>query len=310
MSTSFIPNSNVMPPAVFTPGVARSGTPAIAPAPVFVPEAGIPSSVASDSLVVEQKLSQVNPPESVQVWGTDFARLTMSETVDFADRIVKHRQPQYFITANLNYMMLTDRDRRLKNVNREAAAVLADGYPIVMRSRCGINPLPERVAGADLVIELGKLSAAEGHRIYFLGAAPGVADAAATELRRLCPGIHIAGCYSPPFRPLNEAENKAMLDNIQLAKTDILLVAFGQPKGELWIHQHYQQLRVPLSIQIGASFDFLAGTAERAPQLVQQVGAEWLYRTLLEPKRLAPRYAGNICYLARTLAKDVKSLLK
>ena len=90
-----------------------------------------------------------------------------------------------------------------------------------------------------------------------------------------------------------------MLQRIRDARSDILLVAFGQPKGELWIAENLQELQVPLSIQLGASFDFLAGTARRAPRCWQWLGGEWLYRALSDPRRLGPRYARNILYLGK-----------
>ena len=118
----------------------------------------------------------------------------------------------------------------------------------------------------------------------------------------LTPGF--AGCCAPPFRPLSEAEHHSLLNEIRSTKPDILLVAFRQPKGERWIFENHRALGVPLSIQLGASFDFLAGTARRAPSFVQTVGCEWLYRSLSEPRRLGPRYARNIAFLMRRLLCD------
>ncbi len=237
--------------------------------------------------------------DKTNVWGTNFARLDMQQTVALADHIIQRRHPEYFVTANLNYLMLTEQFPRLRQVNAGSVAVIADGQPIVRRSRAGHKPLPCRVAGSDLIVELARLSAERGYRIYFLGAAPGVAQAAAEELCRQFPGLQVAGCYSPPFRAMSPQEHSAMLQEIRDARTDILLVAFGQPKGELWILDNLQELQVPLSIQLGASFDFLAGTARRAPRCWQRVGGEWLYRALSDPRRLGPRYARNILYLAK-----------
>jgi N-acetylglucosaminyldiphosphoundecaprenol N-acetyl-beta-D-mannosaminyltransferase len=134
-----------------------------------------------------------------------------------------------------------------------------------------------------------------------LGAAPGVALAAAESLKERFPALKIAGTYSPPFKQLNAAEHADMVARIHAAKPDILLVAFGQPKGECWIYDNLQELNVPLSIQLGASFDFLAGTAQRAPKIWQRFACEWLYRALSDPMRLIPRYASNAWFLARKL---------
>ncbi len=237
--------------------------------------------------------------ETTNVWGTDFARLDMAQTIELADRVVKIRQPEYFVTANLNYLMLCEEHPRLAEVNRRSVAVIADGHPIVRQSRLGERALPGRVAGADLIVELARLSAIRGYRMFLLGAAPGVSQAAANELCRRFPELQVAGCYSPPFRGLTPAEHAEMLNRIKQSRTDILLVAFGQPKGELWIYDNLQELDVPLSIQLGASFDFLAGTARRAPEFWQRVGCEWLFRAFCDPKRLGPRYAKNIAFLIK-----------
>ncbi len=246
-------------------------------------------------------------PEVVAVWGTSFSRMTMQQTVAFADQIICRGVPEYFITANLNYLMLTEQVPSLHPVNERAAAMLADGNPIVRRSRFTDTPLPERVAGADLIVELARLSAEKGYRLFLLGAAPGVAQTAAEKLVEQFPSLKIAGCYAPPFRPLSPEEQSQMLQRIRDAGTDILLVAFGQPKGELWVHEHLAELNVPLSIQLGASFDFLAGTARRAPRLWQRIGCEWLYRACSDPRRLMPRYASNAWFLMRCLWRDISA---
>jgi N-acetylglucosaminyldiphosphoundecaprenol N-acetyl-beta-D-mannosaminyltransferase len=250
---------------------------------------------------------QMVPPLTVDkcdVWGTEFARLDMPQTVALADAVIQRRIPEYFVTANLNYLMLTDQHPRLHEVNQRSLAVIADGAPIVRRSRRSQLPLPCRVAGADMIVELARLAAERDYRIYFLGAPPGVAAAAAAELQRRFPRLQIAGCYSPPFRPLTSAEHAELLAKIRATQPDMLFVAFGQPKGELWIYDNYQELQVPLSIQLGASFDFLAGNVRRAPQCWQQWGCEWLYRALSDPRRLAPRYARNIQFLLKRVGAD------
>jgi N-acetylglucosaminyldiphosphoundecaprenol N-acetyl-beta-D-mannosaminyltransferase len=247
---------------------------------------------------------QFQPLSLSEVWGLTFTRATMAETVALADRIVTNRNPAYFITANLNYLMLTSDHPQLRAVNQDCCCILADGNPIVWRSRLTDQPLPCRVAGSDLIGELAKLSAEKGYRIFLLGGAPGVAEKAAARLQQLHPKMQLAGTYSPPFRPLSKQEHNALLNRVREARTDILLVAFGQPKGEVWIHENYSELGVPLSIQLGASFDFLAGTARRALRVWQILGCEWLYRGLSDPKRLLPRYAKNLLFLSKLLASE------
>lgn len=249
------------------------------------------------------------PVKTTRVWGLDFACVDMAQIIDRADRIIASRSCRYFITANLNYLMLSYQQPQLAVVNHAADAIIADGNPVVIRSRWENQPLPCRVAGADMIVELARLAADRGYRMFFLGAAPGVAAQAAAKLQSLFPELQIAGCCAPPFRPLSEAEHGELLKQISQARTDILLVAFGQPKGERWIYDNYRRLGVPLSIQLGASFDFLAGTTTRAPALWQRIGCEWLYRSLSEPRRLAPRYLRNIAFLARCLLAEAQDVL-
>lgn len=243
-------------------------------------------------------------PPVVDVWGLPFACVNMQQTLAAIGSMIADRVPRYLITANLNYVMLAARQAELRAVNRDAAIILADGQPIVWRSRLAGTRLPERVAGSELIYRLAERSAAEGWRIYLLGAAPGVAQRCADAMESLYPGVQIAGVQSPPFRPLSESEQQEQLDQVRQARPDVLLVAFGQPKGELWIHRHYRQLGVPVSIQLGASFDFVAGTAQRAPRLWQRTGLEWAYRMAHDPRRLVPRYADNAAFLLAALARD------
>ena len=121
-------------------------------------------------------------PETTSVWGTDFAIVDMPTTVQLADDIIRAGVPEYIVTANLNYLMLVDRIPRLAEVTRRAAAVIADGHPIVARSRFSGRPLPCRVAGSDLIVELARLSAGQSYKIYFLGGEEGVAEQAANNL--------------------------------------------------------------------------------------------------------------------------------
>ncbi len=113
--------------------------------------------------------------------------------------------------------------------------------------------------------------------------------------------MRISGIESPPFRPLSEAERQEQIQRIRDSNTQLLFVAFGQPKGEQWIYEHYQQLGVPVSIQLGASFDFIAGVAKRAPKIYQRLGLEWAYRMFGDPRRLGPRYWKNIKFLVKLL---------
>lgn len=242
---------------------------------------------------------RTTPRTPVSVWQLPLLPVTFDQAVDEVDRLIDAGEPGYFITANLNYAMLTERDPRLAVVNREAAFLIADGMPLVWYSRRIGQPLPERVAGSDLIYALCQRAAERGHRVFFLGGAPGVAEEAANRLCRLYPGLSIAGVEVPPFRPPTPDEHARLIERIRTARPDLLFIALGQPKGEIWLHENYRALGVPAGVQLGASFDFVAGRVPRAPRWLQRLCLEWAYRIWREPRRMLPRYAANAWFLAR-----------
>ena len=286
----------------------------VAPAPLAAPQKATKTTELRDqpttevAAVARSTKQLFTAPSSCDFWGLKLSRVTMDQTLDLIGRMILDRIPRYVITANLNYAMLVDDNPRLAQTTDGAAMVLADGQPLVWRSRLTDGePLPQRVTGSELIYQLAERAVKSGWRIYFLGAEPGVAQKCADTLVKRYPGLQIAGVQSPPYRKLTEQEILEQRDMIRSAKPDILLVAFGQPKGELWIEENYRELGIPVSIQLGASFDFVAGRAKRAPKLWQVTGLEWAYRMMSDPKRLIPRYTANAWFLFRILLQDWKA---
>ncbi len=270
----------------------------------LLPGDASPQSAGAASLCPEEALALLQRP-AVTIWGVPLQPLSFEQTVDVVDAwIATGREPGYFITANLNYVMLSNQQPELAEVNRRAAFLVADGMPLVWYSRVLGCRLPQRVAGSDLIYALCHRASRRGYRVFFLGGLPEVAEAAASRLVRLYPGLQLAGVESPPFRPLSAEENAALCRRIREAGTDLLLVAFGQPKGELWIHRNLDRLQVPMSVQLGASFDFVAGRVRRAPRWMQRCGLEWLHRVASDPRRLGPRMARNLLFLFTMLLRD------
>ncbi len=246
-----------------------------------------------------------DPVPATTVWGLSLARFTCRQTLDAVDRLVDRGAPSFFITANLHYAMLSHRDARLREVNRRAAFLVADGMPLVWYSRLTADPLPERVAGSDLIYLLAERAAVRGHRVFMLGGGPAVGEAAAAELRRRNPALIVAGIAAPDFGLLSADEHARLIAEIRQTAPDLLLVALGQPKGELWLSEHCESLGVPACVQLGASFDFVCGRVRRAPRWAQRAGLEWAWRMSREPRRLLPRYAADAAFLARAMAADL-----
>jgi N-acetylglucosaminyldiphosphoundecaprenol N-acetyl-beta-D-mannosaminyltransferase len=142
--------------------------------------------------------------------------------------------------------------------------------------------LRERVPGSDTVELIASIAARDGLRMFLLGAAPGVAGEAARRLGERHPGLVIAGTHAGSPAPSDEAEIGALING---ARADILLVAYGAPKQELWIERNLAKLPVRLAMSVGGTFDFLAGVKARAPRWMQRAGLEWLFRLAQEPSR-------------------------
>jgi N-acetylglucosaminyldiphosphoundecaprenol N-acetyl-beta-D-mannosaminyltransferase len=240
----------------------------------------------------------------VRVWGLSLAPLTFQQTLEKVDALINDGRPSYFITANLHYAMLTARDKRLKPLNAGAAFVLTDGMPLLWASRWRMRKLPERVAGSDLVPALCARAAEHGYRVFLLGGGPGVADEAARRLLERFPNLQIAGTAAPDLNSMTEEDARGLFSKIRAARPQLLFAAFGQPKGELWLAEHTEDLRVPVTVQIGASLDFVAGRVPRSPRWMQRMGLEWVYRLWREPRRLLVRYLANGLFALRMLARD------
>jgi N-acetylglucosaminyldiphosphoundecaprenol N-acetyl-beta-D-mannosaminyltransferase len=232
------------------------------------------------------------PP--IAILGVPFDNVTTAETIEAIHRMVESRQPHYLVTANVDFLVQAQEDVELRRILFDAHLVLCDGTPLVWASQLLGNPLVERVAGADLVPLLLRVAAEKGYRVFFLGATPESASRAVDNLKKLHPTLAIVGNYSPPFNKLLEMDHDEIQRRILDAKPDLLFVSFGCPKQEKWIAMHYRSLNVPVSVGVGATIDFLAGSVKRAPAWMQRIGAEWIYRLAQEPRRLFKRYAKDL----------------
>lgn len=233
----------------------------------------------------------------VVVLGVPIDNVSMEETLRRIEDFVLDGSFHQIATANVDFLVNAVHDQKYKEILSNCDLVLADGMPVVWASELLGSPLTERVAGADLVPRLARLSNEKDYGIFLLGATPGVCEAAAARLKEM--GARIAGTLAPPPCALDKFDNDSILAEIERANPDILLVALGSPKQEKWIYQNRHQLQVPVAIGIGGSLDFLAGAIPRAPAWMQRAGLEWLYRLSVEPRRLAPRYLKDAFGMAR-----------
>jgi N-acetylglucosaminyldiphosphoundecaprenol N-acetyl-beta-D-mannosaminyltransferase len=237
-------------------------------------------------------LPPFNPP--IAMLGVPFDNVSVADTVTAIEKMVASRRPHYLVTANVDFLVQAQSDVELHRILLDAHLVVCDGTPLLWASRLLGNPLPERVAGADLVPLLIQVAERRKYRLFFLGATPESAQAAVNNLQRHYKEIIIAGHYSPPFGKLLEMDHDEIKRRIADANPDLLFVSFGCPKQEKWIAMHYRSLGVPVAAGVGATIDFLAGHVRRAPQWMQRTGTEWIFRLAQEPRRLFGRYSKDL----------------
>ena len=249
-------------------------------------------------------------PARLSIGGVGFDDVTMSEAVEQILAMVrKGIAPSMVCTGNLDHLVLLEGDAAFRDLYNNAELVLADGWPVLLLSklaaaRNGGRVISERVTGSDLFWELGHASEVTGLRLFFLGGMPGTADAAARKLAERYPGVHVCGTYCPPFETFHTAEEQTNIEAIvRRAAPDVLLVGLGAPKQEKWIAAHKDRLGVPVSVGVGGTFEMASGVVKRAPLWTQQIGMEWAFRLLQDPRRLARRYLGkDLPFLARLIA--------
>jgi len=243
--------------------------------------------------------------KTVAILGIPIDDLNTAEALERLEEFIRSGRFHQVATANTDFLIKAHEDPELQTILRAADLVVPDGMPVVMASRWLRAGLRERVTGADLVPALAKLAAAQGYTIFMLGARPEVAAWAKERLESACPGLRIVGCVSPPLASIVEMDNEALLAQIESAKPDILLVAFGNPKQEKWIHMHRHRLHVPVCIGVGGTFDFIAGVVPRAPEWMQRSGLEWLHRLSQNPRRLWKRYGSDFVHFASGMARQL-----
>lgn len=213
---------------------------------------------------------------------------------------------RYVAVAGMHGVMEAQRDAQFRQVLNDADLVVPDGMPLVWCARLRGHALPRRVYGPELMHTFCQLTAAKGYRHFLYGGDPGVAENLAAILQRDCPGIQIAGMYSPPFRPLTADESSKIISIINEAHPDVVWVGLSTPKQECWMHTHRGGLRVPILIGVGAAFDILSGRKRQAPAWMRERGLEWLFRLLQEPRRLFWRY---VVYGSRFVVLETVELL-
>jgi N-acetylglucosaminyldiphosphoundecaprenol N-acetyl-beta-D-mannosaminyltransferase len=246
--------------------------------------------------------------KTVRLFGIDMHAVTQAGAVGTILEWVKRRDGslRFVVTPNVQHAVLYQENAELRRAYAAASLVIVDGAPIVWSSRLFGQPLPERVAGSDIVPALfATATAAQPLSAYLLGGAPGVGERAAAAIARDYPYLTVVGTDGPPLGfEGDEGSNRGVIERINRARPDLLLIGLGCPKQELWIERHRGEIDAAVALCIGGTIDFLAGKQPRAPHWMRVTGTEWVHRMASDPRRLGPRYASNALDFPRLLYRQ------
>lgn len=229
--------------------------------------------------------------EKIKVFGITIDNISIESTLKRIDESLLNHQKGIVVTPNVDHVVKLKNDLEFKRIYDEAFLVLNDSTILKRSAMLLGHKMKDKISGSDLFLILCEHAEIRNYKVYFLGGMPGVADKAAVNLLKRLPKLKIVGTYSPPFGfEKDEDECKKIVHLINDVKPDILFIGLGAPKQEKFADKYYRDYHSCISLCVGASFDFQAGSIKRAPMILQKIGLEWFYRFYKEPKRLFKRY--------------------
>ena len=250
-------------------------------------------------------MKQKDSFETVSIYGIPFSKLTMKETVSWLTDAITERRGVQVITANPIMVMAALENDKIMRIMKQADMIVPDGSGIVWAANYAGSPLTERVTGFDLLHELMRVGEQHRWRVYMLGSAPEVIQAAKERLKQQYPDVDIVGARDGFF---TAAEDEQVVQEIQAIAPDILFVARGADTQEPWIAQYRDRLNASLMMGVGGSFDVISGRLQRAPVWMQKTKLEWLYRLMKEPTRYKRMLA--LPKFAWKVIRDKENVLK
>jgi N-acetylglucosaminyldiphosphoundecaprenol N-acetyl-beta-D-mannosaminyltransferase len=242
-------------------------------------------------------------PPAIDILGVPVHPLTVSQLHDYIAAVIDRGERARVLNVNAHCMNLAVEQPWLHGFLNGAEIVFCDGAGVILGARLLGHHIPERITYADWMWQLAEFAESHGYSLYFLGARPGVAQAAADRLQQHYPGLRIAGVQHGYFdQTPGHPDNQAVVERINAARPNILLMGMGMPRQERWVCENWDALNVNIALTGGAVFDYMSGELQRAPRWMTDHGLEWLGRLLIEPQRLWRRYlVGNPLFLGRIL---------
>jgi len=216
------------------------------------------------------------------------------------------------VTVNPEFLVEANHNIKFKRVLNKADLKLPDGFGLVIASNLFKTPLKARVTGIDFVYHLLSLSDKNGYKIFFLGGAEGVAEKATYKIREMYPNLKVFFSEgSTNVRKESEEEKEKTVNEINKSGAEILLVAYGSPWQDLWISENAKYLKsVRVAVGVGGSLDFISGKVRRAPLIFQKLGLEWLFRLIIEPRRIKRIFRAVVVFPIMVILNAVKDPAK
>ena len=223
------------------------------------------------------------------ILGVKIAAINMEWLINYINSHIKEMAGDYICVSNVHTTITAYEDSAYRKIQNGGIMAIPDGGPLSTVGRKMGYKSMQRTTGPGLMEEIFKISVKNGYRHFFYGSTEETLKKLQRTLLNVYPGIQIVGMFSPPFRPLNEAEDADIIEKINQANPDFIWIGLGAPKQEQWMARHQGRVK-GLMLGVGAGFDYFAGNIERAPEWMQRNNLEWLFRLIQDPKRLFGRY--------------------
>lgn len=244
----------------------------------------------------------------IEFFGVNLDILSFEETLEKISEYIEKKECVQHVVVNVAKLVYAQKDESLRNIINSCPLINVDGAGIILGAKfLGVN-IPERVAGIDLMEKLVEKSAKNGYRVFFFGAKEEVVQKIKEIYLEKYPELIVAGCRNGYYTAEEELE---VVKEIKDSNADILFVAMGSPKKEIFLNKYSKELQIPFTMGVGGSFDVVSGKVKRAPEILQKMNSEWVFRLLQEPKRMWKRYfTTNSIFAIMLLKKFFKQKFK
>lgn len=237
----------------------------------------------------------------IEFFGVNLDILSFEETLEKISEYIEKKECVQHVVVNVAKLVYAQKDENLRNIINSCPLINVDGAGIILGAKfLGVN-IPERVAGIDLMEKLVEKSAKNGYRVFFFGAKEEVVQKIKEIYLEKYPELIVAGCRNGYYTAEEELE---VVKEIKDSNADILFVAMGSPKKEIFLNKYSKELQIPFTMGVGGSFDVVSGKVKRAPEILQKMNSEWVFRLLQEPKRMWKRYFTTNSIFAIMLLKE------